>query len=131
MLRRIAIVVNTSITTIESVDGTKSPMSGSDCSESTMLGYTSAPMHSAATTIAFRFEVAARARVARSVAAVMRRSPPFRRLFAENAFRAEDEHEDQDPEDHGPRPVAPGRKPGETLVECLDESDQQRAEHRT
>ena len=38
MLRPIAIVVNTIMITSESVLGMKSPMSGSDCSDSTMLG---------------------------------------------------------------------------------------------
>ena len=38
MLRPIAIVVKAIITTIESVFGTKSPISGSDSSESTIEG---------------------------------------------------------------------------------------------
>src|SRR5438876_2501148 len=57
-------------------------------------------------------------------------SPTFRRPLAEQALGAEDEDQDQDREHDRLGLVGAGRVPAETLVERLDEADQDRAENR-
>src|SRR5438270_7032798 len=59
-----------------------------------------------------------------------RTSGAFRRSFAEQPLGAEHEDEDEDGEDDRLRPVASRRVPDEPLVEGLDESDENCAEHR-
>src|SRR4029079_8298867 len=122
MLRPTAIIVNAIITTTVPVVGMKSPIRGRVESPSSRNGYSRPRRITSGTSHAFVFDRRACARLARLVTS----SRPLGRLFAEDAFRSEHEHRDQDPEDDRPCPVPAGRVPGESLVERLDESDHQR-----
>src|SRR5512132_4138946 len=100
MLRPTAIIVNAIITTTVRVSGMKSPISGRLARLSSMNGYESPSTITAGTSQAFVFDRMPFARLARLVT-----SRPLRRLLAEDAFRSEHEHRDQDPENDRARPV--------------------------
>src|SRR6266571_1022205 len=57
-------------------------------------------------------------------------SGPLGRPLAEQSLRPEDEDHDQDAEDERLGPLRPRAVPAEALVEVLDQTDQERAEHR-
>src|SRR5918996_5069007 len=116
-------IVKTSITTIEPVPGTKSPINGRSCRPSKMNGYT---IPSTIRLPASHQPRSERARVPKLwIASLTLRA--LRRPLAENALRAEDEHRDQDPEHDRAGPVA-ARRPVEALVESLHHPDHHRPE---
>src|SRR3954467_9449993 len=52
-------------------------------------------------------------------------------MLAEDAARPEDDHQDQDSEQHGLRPLLPGKEAETAVVERLDDADQHTADDGT